>query len=215
MKFATFLKLVPKIKNSDLPGVEAQLKMAPPFRKSLLKRFKAKIPYAKSAAVLVLCYPDSEGETHFVLILRKTYKGVHSAQVGFPGGKPEPEDTHLEATALRETWEEVGVEPHLVQIVRSLTDLYIPPSNFQVYPFFGISDSPLQFVKQDSEVDAIISVALEELLDDSNETEILIKNVQDQSSCVPSFKIKGHRVWGATAMMLMEVKTLINHVQKK
>ena len=87
----------------DLPGEQFHLKMAPIERLLELKQQAREMKSAKKAAVLVLFYPSEENRTHFVLILRKTYKGVHSAQVGFPGGKWEEGDINSKATALRET----------------------------------------------------------------------------------------------------------------
>ena len=89
MNFDEFLKSLSKIKNIQLPAEDSQFKMAPPFRKELLQSRKNDIKEAKQAGVLALFYPNINHETTLVLILRKTYKGVHSAQVGFPGGKLE------------------------------------------------------------------------------------------------------------------------------
>ena len=110
MKFEEFLKSVSKIKNIPLPAETSHFKMVPPFRQELLRKQEKAIKKAKHAGVLALFYPDEDIETKFVLILRKTYKGVHSAQVAFPGGKLETQDTSLKDTALRETFEEVGVQ---------------------------------------------------------------------------------------------------------
>ncbi|MBQ0787908.1 MAG: NUDIX domain-containing protein, partial [Oceanihabitans sp.] len=109
MNFNQFLKATSKISNLELPAEASQFKMSPPFRGDLLQNQQGKIKNAKQSAVLALFYPDEAQETKFVLILRKTYKGVHSAQVGFPGGKVEVADTSLKHTALRETEEEIGV----------------------------------------------------------------------------------------------------------
>ena len=100
MRFIAFEKVIPEINKLSLPGLETQLKMAPLFRKKLLERFKEARKSAKLAAVLALFYPSSSGDTNLVLILRKVYKGVHSAQVGFPGGKPEIEDTLRTQTGI-------------------------------------------------------------------------------------------------------------------
>lgn len=215
MRFNAFEKTIQVINTLRLPGLTTQLKMAPPFRAQLLEQFKEERKSAKPASVLALFYPSNEGETLLVLIVRKSYKGVHSAQVGFPGGKPEPEDVSKEATALRETFEEIGVASDNITVLRELSSIYIPPSNFLVSPFLGIAKSPLTFTLQESEVDAVIEVPLTEFINDQSEVVSEVLAAEGKSFKVPAFKLNGHIVWGATAMMLIEIKTMINQVLKK
>jgi len=137
MNFDEFLISISKIKKLPLPAETSQFKMAPPFRLELLKKYKAAMKNAKQSAVLALFYPDLDMQTKLALILRKTYKGVHSAQIGFPGGKVEEEDENLEFTAVRETHEEIGVLPSHITVIKELTQVYIPPSNFNVQPFLA------------------------------------------------------------------------------
>ena len=137
MKFQEFLELVPKLKKTKFDGTLSHLKMMPPNRTALIKMAKEKYSSHKKAAVLALFYPCDIGRVNIALILRKTYKGVHSNQVGFPGGKYEDSDGSLEYTALRETEEEVGVSISKIDMITTLTKVYIPPSNYMVYPFFG------------------------------------------------------------------------------
>ena len=150
--------------------------------------------------------------TTFILILRKTYKGVHSAQVGFPGGKLEDQDRSLEAAAVRETYEEVGVPIHHIEVMRELTELYIPPSNFYVHPFIGISKTTPNFIKQDEEVEALIEISLKHFLDDDTVITKRVKTSYDIDVEVPAFKLNEHVVWGATAMMLSEIKDLLKQM---
>ncbi|MBT8270456.1 MAG: CoA pyrophosphatase, partial [Bacteroidia bacterium] len=166
MDFKEFLNAIPKIKNIPLPAQESQFKMSPPFRKALIRRYEEKRKTARQAAVLAMVYPDNEFKTKLALILRNTYHGVHSAQVGFPGGKVEREDPDLESTALRETEEEIGVDRSSIKIIKELTEVYIPPSNFNVRPFLGLCEFFPEFSKQDEEVRDIIQVPLEHLLSD-------------------------------------------------
>ena len=100
---------------------------------------------AKKAGVMALFYPKENNVTHLLLILRKTYKGVHSNQIAFPGGKFEPEDADLKYTALRETFEEVGVPLAAIHVIKALSPVYIPPSNFEVQPFVGVYDATASF----------------------------------------------------------------------
>ena len=212
MRFEEFLKSVSKIKNIPLPAEASHFKMVPPFRQELLKKQEKAIKKAKHAGVLALFYPDEDMETKFVLILRKAYKGVHSAQVAFPGGKLEAQDISLQDTALRETFEEVGVPIDAVKIVRNISQVYIPPSNFYVQPFIGVTQTTPKFIKQDDEVEALIEIDLEHFLDEQS---LVFKKVKTSYSIeveVPAFKLNDFVVWGATAMMLSEIKDLLKQL---
>ncbi|MDO6597728.1 CoA pyrophosphatase [Oceanihabitans sp. 2_MG-2023] len=209
MNFNQFLKATSKISNLELPAEASQFKMSPPFREALLKQQQSKIKNAKQSAVMALFYPDEEQETKFVLILRKTYKGVHSAQVGFPGGKVEIEDTSLKHTALRETEEEIGVPMQTIETLKALTQVYIPPSNFYVQPFLGYSVSRPNFIKQESEVEDILEVSLAHFLEEQNVVTKYVSTSYNRDVEVPAYKLNNHIVWGATAMMLSEIKDLL------
>ena len=203
------MALLPKIKNLPLPGADSHYKMAPGFRVRELKRRMEQKVAPKPAGVMALFYPDQTALTKFLLILRNTYPGVHSNQIGFPGGRAEPDDRGFMDTALREMHEEVGVIPESVRVIRSLTELYIPPSNFEVYPFMGcISETP-QFQPDSNEVESIIEVHLSHLLDPSRKTTQNITTSYAQNVEVPVFDLGGHTVWGATAMMLNEIREIL------
>lgn len=158
---------------------------------------------------MALFYPDQEKETRLLLILRKVYEGVHSNQIGFPGGKVELEDRDLLQTALRETQEEVGVPPHAVEVIRELSEVYIPPSNFLVKPYMGIYRDPKPFVKEEKEVERIVEVFLKDFLDDANHIEEMLSTSYAKNMNVPAYRLNGYTVWGATAMMLSEIKELL------
>ncbi len=196
----------------ELPGEASHHKMAPIERlRELTQKAKSKNT-AKRAAVMALFYPSEKGETNLILILRKTYKGVHSAQVGFPGGKAEPEDVDEAATALRETEEEVGVPQQAIAVLKKLTEIFIPPSNFFVQPFIGITSVTPKFIPQEEEVEALIEVPLSHFMDDA----VLITKTLSTSYAtdieVPAYLLNGHVVWGATAMMLSEVRELLKKI---
>ncbi|MFK7831709.1 MAG: CoA pyrophosphatase [Winogradskyella sp.] len=213
MQFSTFLESVVKIKHITLSGEDSHAKMSPPYRLDLAKKMKEKSQTARKAAVMALFYPNHNDETYLVLILRKTYKGVHSAQVGFPGGKYEDEDANdLMVTAIRETEEEVGVSKSAYEVVKTMSPIYIPPSNFMVHPFFGIAKHPIKFTKQDDEVEAIIEVKLKDFLDDTNSITTRVPTSFNVEVDVPAFQLNGHKVWGATAMMLGEIKDVLKQV---
>lgn len=164
------------------------------------------------AGVLAVFYPDLRDNAKLVLILRKTYKGVHSNQVGFPGGRVESFDKDLEQTALRETEEEVGIFRKDVQIIKKLTKLYIPPSNFWVHPYMGLLHKTPSLIAQEEEVEKIIEVDLDHFLDERNMITEILSTSYAENIEVPAFSLNGHVVWGATAMMLSELKDLIKKV---
>ena len=208
MKFESFLKSIVKIENLPLPAEASQFKMSPPYRVDLIKLQANRIKNARKSAVMALFYPNAEGETYLILILRKTYKGVHSAQVGFPGGKLEANETYQQA-ALRETEEEIGVKQDAITILKELTQLYIPPSNFYVKPFIGIVKNTPKFVKEDAEVEALLEVNLDDFLNPKNITTKMVTTPNGLEVSVPAYNLKNQLVWGATAMMLSEVKDLL------
>lgn len=182
------------------------------FRFQELKNLDLSKKNPKQAAVLSVFYPGLKDETKFVLILRKTYKGVHSNQVGFPGGRVEEDDIDLMHTALRETEEEVGIPRQEVQVIKELTKLYIPPSNFWVQPYLGIMEKTPNLVPQEAEVEAILEIDVEEFLSDSCMIRQTLSTSYAKNVNVPAFLLGGHVVWGATAMMLSEMKDILKQV---
>jgi 8-oxo-dGTP pyrophosphatase MutT (NUDIX family) len=208
MDFQEFLQFVPKIIDVTLPAFRAHVKMAPINRMEDLMNMDFSKKNPRIAAVLMLFYPKND-QTHLVLILRNAYEGIHSAQVGFPGGKYEQEDEDLTFTALRETHEEIGINPKTIEIVKSFTKLYIPPSNFLVHPFLGISKEELIFGADPVEVAAVIELPLSVFLSENTVVNSDVITSYSSSSVVPAFKIQDHIVWGATAMILSELKEVL------
>lgn len=165
----------------------------------------------RKAAVMMLFYPK-QNQAHLVLIVRNSYPGVHSSQIAFPGGKVEDVDNSMQETALRETFEEVGIPADKITVVREFSDVYIPPSNFMVSPFLGYSEEELQFIPDPSEVAGIIELSLKDFLDDVNEVVKRMATSYTSDIDVPSFKVGEYIVWGATAMMLSELKEVLKRV---
>ena len=211
MNFQVFLNNIDAIKNTQLPGIEAQFKLAPKMRLAYnAKRIQANKP--KTAAVLALFYPNQKNNVSLLLTKRAIYNGTHSGQISFPGGKVEISDLNLKETALRETFEEVGVLKKEINVIREITEVYIPPSNFSVTPFIGILNyKPV--LKLNSEVAKIIEVPFSDLLDDNNIASISITNSYMKDTTVPCFNIDGSIIWGATAMMLSEIKELLKNMK--
>lgn len=209
MNFQDFVSLGSNLRKITLPGEEAHYKLAPMLRLRELENIDMRQREPQQAAVMAVFYPGEQEETKFVLILRKTYKGVHSNQVGFPGGRVEKYDRDLLQTALRETEEEVGIPQQEVQMLRELTKLYIPPSNFWVQPFMGIMQKTPILVPQESEVESVLEINIEDFLSDSCLTRQRLSTSYATNIEVPAFLLNGHVVWGATAMMLSEMKEIL------
>ena len=211
MDFRDFLIGIPKIEREILLGEAAHLKMVPPERRALMENLDMSTKIPRKAAVLMLFYPK-DLLTYLVLIVRNSYPGVHSSQIAFPGGKVEAYDINLQETALRETHEEIGVSANKIHIIRAFTEIYIPPSNFLVQPFFGYSEEELSFKLQEDEVAGIIELSVMEFLDDSIIISKSMTTSYSKSVEVPCFKVNEHYIWGATAMMMSELKETLKKV---
>ena len=187
--------------NSPLPGLKAQLLMVPDKIANLRKNTEMSNDPKKSA-VLILLFPFQEGIST-ILIERSVYTGIHSGQIAFPGGKAEESDPDLKYTALRETYEEVGVPVEEVQIIGSLTNVYIQPSNYLVTPYIGYLSYTPDFMINEREVQKVIKM-------DILNTDKVIRSTKKiiysngLSLQTPFYNIEGHTIWGATAMMMSE-----------
>lgn len=166
---------------------------------------------ARLSAVLCLLYPENE-ELHMLLMKRMEDRTAHSGQVSFPGGRFEPGDGDMQTTALREAHEEVGVHPAIVDVVGALTPLYIPVSNFNVFPFVGFVNHRPDLSLNMHEVSHVIATPLSHLLHNDRKT------VADVSSPIMPGLIRNVRayrlddgtiIWGATAMIISELETIL------
>lgn len=213
MEFNHFINNIANLKKEKLLATDAHIKMAPLERITYLKDKSYTEKKPRNAAVLMLVYPKND-LAHLALIVRNTYPGVHSSQISFPGGKEEIEDVNLEFTALRETEEEVGVPIHKVEVIRQCSEIYIPPSNFLVTPYLGFSTESLEFIPNPDEVKRVLELPIHQLLND----EIIVQTKMSTSYAsnidVPAFQVEKYVVWGATAMMLSELKELFKNAMK-
>ncbi len=197
--------------NQPLPGEEVQYKMAPEGRAGINSLFEQNNNPRKSA-VMVLLFPDKE-LVKTVFIVRPVYQGVHSGQVAFPGGKQDESDHSLAHTALRETHEEVGVDPSSVEIIGKLTEVYIPPSNFLVTPYIGFTQEHPVFVPDNHEVDKIVTHNLFDLNRDDLRAEKKVTVAGGFEIQTPYYNINGETLWGATAMMVSELNKVIEEAR--
>jgi 8-oxo-dGTP pyrophosphatase MutT (NUDIX family) len=210
MDFKKFTNQITELKKIELGGLEAQFKLAPKLR---LKYDKQKIQAnnPKKAAVLALFYPNKNNETSILLTQRASYKGTHSAQISFPGGKVEKTDKNLQETALREAFEEVGIHKDDVTVIREMTDVYIPPSNFLATPFIAYANAEPKYLIN-HEVDSTIEITVNDLLSESSITSITMNTSYMDNIDVPAFSINNKIIWGATGMMLSEIKDLLKTI---
>ncbi len=201
-KLHTLSQYLKKRLKEPLPGKEAQYRMAG------IRRIEqifpdADISRAKLSGVLILFYPKEE-QVYTVLIRRQIYNGVHSGQLGFPGGRKEASDQDLTRTALRESEEETGIHPEDVFIQGHLTELFIPPSNSLVMPSVGISTFRPDFVADPQEVAEIIEIPLAEFFKPEANTRRHV-TAGYWNAEVPCYSIHDLTIWGATAMIISEL----------
>jgi 8-oxo-dGTP pyrophosphatase MutT (NUDIX family) len=215
MSMQQFVNALQRDLLAPLPGREAQYQMAPRPRTGSLPYDQAPAS-ARRSGVLILFYPDrndqGQEEIYLPLILRPTYDGVHSGQVGFPGGGWEEGDADLIATALRETYEEIGVAATAIQVLGQLSPLYVFASNHLVHPTVAWIDHKPIFQPDPHEVALVIEMPLHELLNPAN-LRLEQWQLRDRTAQVPFYYIQQQTIWGATAMMLSELLTLPTIVQ--
>jgi len=200
-----FLAFVDKLKKrlqKPLPGFDAQLKMAPEGREEGHRHQHAS-KNAKKGGVLILLYPHRE-KINLVLTRRVNYGGVHGGQVSLPGGRIEEGDVDILHTALRETEEEVGIATDTMEVIGTISQLYIPPSNFLVTPVVAMTSERPVMRADPEEVDEILEVTIDDLLNTANHTYSKVDVMQTFTIQAPCFYVKEHVVWGATAMILSE-----------
>ena len=202
MEFDQAIAYLKRGLEKPLPGQDAQKSMSPLPIDSIRFDFEFSTPPRKGA-VLILIYPEFN-HAFFPLIKRPTYQGVHSGQVAFPGGKMEPDDEDITFTAIRETWEEVGVLPKDVNILGAISDLFVPASNFLVSPIIGYTEEKPRFIPEVKEVDRIIETPLKQLFELETRKQKILEIGGKIKLDTPYFDISNEVVWGATAMILGE-----------
>ena len=209
----TFVESLKTALKAEPLGMKAQKEMAPlPDVSQRFDRESAK--KARQSAVMILLYRE-ENRVKFPLIVRPQYPGVHSGQVALPGGKYEEDDNDLIYTALRETQEEVGVAMNEVEVIGQLSELYVPPSNFNILPVIGLLSKTPQFILEEKEVEELVTADINVLNDQSKRKQKQMTFYSGLNVDVPYFDIEEKVVWGATAMILSEFATIINNINNK
>ena len=201
------LATIARMEQRPLPGHGDFLELSG-YQRPDLAQVRLRRPEPKESAVLLLLYPEA-GSMHTLLMLRPTYQGVHSGQVGFPGGHREAYDVDLRATALREFGEEIGAATGNVRVIREMTPVYIPPSHSVVTPVLAYAPQLGPTAPDPREVAGLIPIAVAHLLRDDilKRTRMFVKAVGHELD-VPYWDVDGHMVWGATALMIAELRAL-------
>jgi len=191
-----------------LPGLRAQELMM-----GRVLSMPVKVPdNARPSAVLCLLFP-ADGALTMLLMKRREDRTAHSGQVSFPGGSYDATDADLKATALREANEEVGIMPADVDVIGALTPLYIPVSNFNVYPYVGFSAHRPAYNLSHNEVSYTIEVPLDNLLHPERKTiaDVISPARPDLIRNVNAYKLEdGTIIWGATAMIISELEVILS-----
>lgn len=195
------------IQNTKLKGEDAHQEMSPTNRRISAKGLNMK--NVRQASVLIALYEDDE-QLFLPLIERHIYEGNHSGEIGLPGGKIEEFDKNTLEAALRETHEELGIKPSEIEIIKKITPIYIPPSNFLVQPYIGFLSTKPHYIPDPVEVKEVIDLSVDELLKETNKKETYIGKKHIQAN-VPIFQINHTVIWGATACILNELKYLLKN----
>jgi 8-oxo-dGTP pyrophosphatase MutT (NUDIX family) len=199
------LKFLQKLQQNQHLNTTPALLEAAPYKKIQTTNINSKI----SAVLLPIIFYENKWQ--LLMIIRPEYDGHHSGQIAFPGGKVEPQDKSTKETALRETFEEVGISPQNIQIINQLTEIYIPVSNYLIHPYVGITENfnHEKLVLDPLEVDNVIYIPIDWLLSAKlQKTQVTTSgNIKLN---VPAFKFNNHIIWGASCMMLNELKFILS-----
>lgn len=190
-----------------LPAKEA-LKMMFPN----IKAMPETIPETVRLSAVMLLLFNKNDEWHLLAIRRTEDGHAHSGQIGFPGGRYELSDANLQETALRETFEEIGIPAEKIKVLGAMSSVYVVVSNFNVFPFIGIIDPPENLSLSVNEIQAVLEIKLSELFDSSTKTltEVVSPAFPDIKRKVNAYKVQDNvTIWGATAIMIAELELLL------
>jgi 8-oxo-dGTP pyrophosphatase MutT (NUDIX family) len=204
MTFHEKISVIREELKKPLPGPSAQYLMAPEFRGE-----NRSSGISKKAAVMICIFPGKE-DLEIVFFKRSDYDGPHGGQVSFPGGVFEEKDFDLAETAIRESYEEIGLNFEKSSLIGELTPLLIPVSNMHVQPFVGFYNATPLFKIDKREVEYLIITPIKILLDPSciDKEKWILHGLEIE---VPFYRVNGNIIWGATAMILSEFLAIISH----
>jgi len=210
VKFDEALGRVVAYTLSSRPWPDAPAELMPVFTDGRLRPRLEPSPTARSAAVLVLIYPDEAGEARLVLTERLTYDGHHSGEVSFPGGKAEPDDANAAATALREAGEEIGLDPDVVEHlgIGFLDEVFIPVSDFRITPVIAAAERTPVLTPNPAEVARILAPGVDAFLPGAP-VEIVERTIRDWPLRYGGYRVDGLHVWGATARILGQLGAIL------
>jgi 8-oxo-dGTP pyrophosphatase MutT (NUDIX family) len=201
-------RFTPRASAVSTPSADAGLRVRPRTYD------RARMPPARSAATLLLVYPGEDGTLTTPLTVRHAGLRDHAGEVSLPGGSVEAEDTSPQAAALREAWEEIGVDAGSVRIIGQLDDIWIPVSNFELRPFVGAAAFRPELRPHTDEVAAIVELPLTLLVDDEAITEELIEG-RGWRLQAAVYRYGGERIWGATARTLAMFAAVLRHALRE
>ena len=201
----TFKEQFIQVLNSQLPGESAHIPMLPVGRKVSSEVRKNAIKPRISAVALHIVIEETN-DISIIFIERAEYGGTHSGQIAFPGGKVEANDIDLLHTARRESEEEVGISISEGKFIGKLTPVYIPVSNYDVYPFVILHEKFPVLSIDEREVNSFIIASLHSLAkpDAIHYKELAILK-DNKLAKVPGFYIEDKWLWGASALIINEL----------
>lgn len=195
--------------SGELPGAKAHMKMAPFGDLERLENNKPR-PNSKRSAVLLLLTENKD----VLFTLRSSKLRKHSGQISFPGGRQDPNETD-EETALRETEEEVGIPPSNIELLGTLSNLYVPPSDNVIQPVVAKLSKPSPIKVNPDEVDEAFFVNLNQF---EGEEKLKVKSTEYKGKpfSFPYWDVH-HKVplWGATAIIMSEFMHLVDEFTRK
>lgn len=202
--------LIKKIKAAELTGEQSHCIYSPPYR-PLYTEEEIALQNPKLAAVNILLYLKND-RWYFPLILRSENENDrHSGQISLPGGKKEEDDASFLQTAVRETEEEIGIDRHYIRVIRELSPIYIPPSNFYVHTYISFTKKNPQFTLQQGEAVELIEFPIESILKLDEQPEMMALPSSPGVE-VPVITFENYIIWGATSMILSEFRQLLKNL---